>query len=207
MKRILTSLLALTIFSGMVACAKTPDEPKAAVENAIKAAQEIDDQIMSDVTSAIKSSDYALTDWDKDDEARAKEILELLESHLSYTVGDSTVNSDKGTAIVTVTITNVDMGDVMTRFLRDAGHYALENATAAPEARPSREEMELEYFNLFKSVLTADDLKTITVDVNVPLVLRDGEWVIQDDREIVEAIFGSIYNYFDRWEDRFDDII
>lgn len=209
MKRILTSLLALTIFSSMVACAKTPpDDPKKTVENAIASSQEIEQEILDDVVATIQNSDSALVDWDKDDEARVKELIALLRSHLSYTVGDSTVNEKDGTAIVTVNITNVDMGEVMKRFTREAANRALQNALSGSNTHPSKDEMEVEYFNLFKTILDADDLKTVTVTAKVPLELRDGEWVIQDDREIVKAILGDLYKYYQHWEDRFaNDII
>ena len=118
-----------------------------------------------------------------DDEAESDKIAKALVKNFSYKIGKQSI--DETTATVHVKITNTDMGQIMS-----------DTAAKANDAVKNGEEFNAQEWMLDQ--MTAEDAPKTTIECDIPYVLRNGNWEIDETGDIqplVNAVSGGLYYY------------
>ncbi len=130
-------------------------------------------EVSTDSAETEKFTEYMASVFDK---------LEY-EIVLSEQVDDSTVN-------VTAKITMIDMKPVLTDFFMEALKFAFANALADPQ--PTQEEINKKTEEMFVTAVTKPDLATVTNEVVIRVVNSEGEWKVEADDALTDAMFGGL---------------
>ncbi len=200
MKKVLSSILALAMMLSLVACGKQAT-PESIIDETLKSIQSLDRDSILELYNLEEDVDGLLADEDVD---QVMEIMELLLSKMTYTMGESTVDEENGTAVVSVTITNTDMSDVIERFMNAALEYGLKYAFLPADQQPSDEEVNEALYAKLKELLASPDNKTVTITVDVPMALEDGEWVVTDEILFSDAVYGGLLTAIEEMNAKLD---
>lgn len=188
MKKEISILLVLTFIFALTACAPAREKASDAVEKAITAIKEQDSESIEKYFG-IENPDDTLNE---DEFFAEEEYFGLFVKNLSYEILESNENGD--TATVKVSITNLDMGKVISAYISELFNIVIEYAFVPEEEQPTDEEMEKLYVEKFASVMESD-IPTVTKTVDVTLTYSDGCWRIGDSKEFIDALLGGIVSY------------
>ena len=170
MKKLLVMLLALIMCFGMAACGQKDspsDALKADMENAKSGAEDL----MGDLDDSLG------------EEAGQAFIDKMLD--FDYKLGEESVAGD--TATVETTITTYPFGDIFSQVLTDYITEAFSNLDMTEE-----EGQQLMASLMTEALDKAEKSYETTVTVN--LAKEDGQWVVQEDDALANALTGGIYD-------------
>lgn len=180
MKKIVSLVMAFAMFVGMTGCG-AKETPETAVKNALdaikafdseKAAKYMDyDALMKDVETGTQSEN-----------AKEDEAVKLVFKNLTYDIKSSTVDGD--TATVKTEITNADMSSVITEMVTQV--FALATTVTNPD------ELGDKGAKIFEDLLNSADVKKTTKTVDIKLTKVDGNWRIDTDEDMMNAILGGL---------------
>ena len=97
---------------------------------------------------------------------------------------------DGNTVVVKTEITAVDMKPVLTEFFGMAIQYAFSKALASSQS--SEEETNKKMMEMFTECVTKDDLAMVTNEVDIKVVKTEGEWKIESDDALSDALLGGL---------------
>ena len=164
MKKLLVMLLALIMCFGMAACGQ-----KGSPSDALKA----------DMENAKSGAE----DLSLGEEAGQAFIDKMLD--FDYKLGEESVDGD--TATVETTITTYPFGDIFSQVLTDYITEAFSNLDMTEE-----EGQQLMASLMTEALDKAEKSYETTVTVN--LAKEDGQWVVQEDDALANALTGGIYD-------------
>ena len=104
---------------------------------------------------------------------------------LSY--DDVSEEIEDGFAYVTLTISAVDFATVMDRVMSDAFHLVFENITV--------NDLTDRISDMFMEQMTADYAYTIKQEIVISLEIYDGQWMINMDEALVDAVTGGLLSF------------
>lgn len=187
MKRVLSAILAVALMLSIAACGKRP-APDKVIDETLEALQTLDRDTILEIYN-LSGEAEPLSDEELNE---VMAVLELLLGNMSYTMGETVVDEKAGTATVNVSITNTDMSDLLARYMTAALEYAFKYAFLPAEQQPTDEEVTQAMYDMLKEMIASPDNKTVTITVDVPMVLENDEWVVQDSLLFSDAIFGGM---------------
>lgn len=188
-KIILLFISALLVFT-LVACS-SKETPKEVVEKGISAIKNLD---LIQIQKYFNAED--ITDendvFGEDFDIENAEIFALMTKNISYEI----INEDTGdkSATVEAKITNINMAIIMREFITQALILAFEQMG---ETEVDEEEMQKQMEDLLIDLLSKEDNEMITTEVNIKLNEVDGEWKIDLNDELVNALFGGLSSVVD----------
>lgn len=184
MKKILSLLMAVTLTLSLAACSSAPS-PEDAVTNGLEALKALDGP---NIEKYFKDTDI-IGELD----AMAGEDMEttkLFLSQLSYKVISSKV--EKETATVSIEATNLDMSKIFAAYMEEAMGSMLQYSLTPEAERPSEEEMQKEFTAILTRLLADPASEKITTAVDVKLSLVDGQWKMEADPALGNAVLGGL---------------
>lgn len=125
MKKIITILLMIFLFTGCEIGTDMSNTPTKRVEEYLDGYQALDDNILNDLDSLITDLDYTVEQKDS-----YRELMKNHYQNLKYEIKDETINGDKAT--VTAEIEVIDYSDVLKEelnqdsYLDEEGNYNAE---------------------------------------------------------------------------------
>ncbi len=125
----------------------------------------------------------------EDDSKDTKMFMRHLFDRLQYEIVSSE-KVDGENVDVTVKITAVDMKPVLAEYLAEALKYSFSVAFKDPQ--PTDEEMAEKMEDIFMKCATKEDLKTVTNEVVVRVKKTDGQWRVESEAALADALFGGL---------------
>lgn len=116
------------------------------------------------------------------------EMIKLYYKNLDVKV--TKVNKAKDTAVVTVEISNKDLGKILSNYMKKAQELALQKVTS----KSSVESMEKELEEYFKSLFEGDAIETISNSIDVVLTKQDGKWKVIVDDTLRDTLLPGLYS-------------
>lgn len=177
MKRTIAVILAIVMCFSLIGCSKTPKPEKsvAAFMNALKA---LDAEEMSKYTSLDADSFSNIKDDTFD--------LTLLTRKIEYKINSCKIDGE--TAKAELTVSNVDMKEVMKKFASELLSFYV-SGNQIPEGE------EYETFNTMISDIIDSDIKRFAKDITLDLSLKDGAWQIDNPKELLDPALGGLLSY------------
>ena len=191
MKKYLSLLLALVLVLSLTACGKIgPDEQLSAE---IDAVIEFDPEA-EEVSEAVEELIDEL-DVEDMDEAKAVELVQALVANLSYTI-DNVVDNGDGTAVVTLTATNVDMGKLMPVYTTAVMDKGIELSITAEEM-PSDAEIATMTIDMLIAHLQDSQFGTMSLTEDIAMTWDDEEelWTIDDEDLLADTVYGGMISW------------
>ena len=191
MKKYLSLLLALVLVLSLTACGQPgPDEQLSAE---IDAAMNLDPE-SPDFSEAIGELMDEL-DMEVIDEAKALDLVHALGANLSYTVGEVTENDD-GTALVSLSATNVDMAQLLPEYLTAVMDSAFGQGFEGGEI-PTNEQLADISMGLLIEQLQSPDYGTVTLEAQIPMHWDDEAelWVVDDEEQLADTLYGGMLTW------------
>lgn len=190
MKKIkfISVLVMLSILFSLSACNKR-ETPEAAMEKAMQAILEMDEATMAYYFNNTDTIMNLENTGDTLDETES-EYFQLFMKHFRYEIISTEEKDD--TAVVTIEITNADMGSVLASILQQAFSELLSYAFLPEEQQLSDEEMDALYLQYFTNALNAEDLATVTNTVSVHMNYVEDHWKIEASEEFGDALLGGL---------------
>ncbi len=100
------------------------------------------------------------------------------------------VNKAKDTAVVTVEITNKDLGKILSNYMKKAQELALQKVTN----KSSVDSMEKELEEYFKSLFEGETIETISTTIDVVLTKQEGKWKVVVDDILRDSLLPGLYS-------------
>ena len=131
MKKLISVLLCAVMLLSLAACGR--ESAESFVEKAIKSVKDLDLEAMNSYwgDDAVDVTDDVL---ESESDAEALEVLKLITDKMTYEIIDSQEDEKAGTATVTVSFTNINMGVVLSTLLSEMFTELL-NYAFLPEER------------------------------------------------------------------------
>ena len=186
MKKLISVLLCAVMLLSLAACGR--ESAESVVEKAIKSVKDLDLEAMNSYWSddAIDVTDDVL---ESESDAEALEVLKLITDKMTYEIIDSQEDEKAGTATVTVSFTNINMGVVLSTLLSE---MFTELLFLPEEEQPTEEEINSMVMEKLKTLATAEDAEMTTMEVDIHLDLVDDQWKISNSETAVDAMFGGM---------------
>lgn len=186
MKRHLTIILSIILILSVLlcGCSKNADVKAAekAVDDMFTAFVELDFETASKYIDISKSLDLDLTDGNLSEEY--KKLMQAMFKNLSYDIVSSKAVDDK-TVKVTVDITNTDMVPIIKEFSSSLMMYAYTSGIM------DTEETTKTVIDILVDCLSADDLDTVTNQVEIVVENKDGNWQVKSSDTLTNALLGG----------------
>ena len=186
MKKYLSILLCIAILLSLCACGSARPSAQSVVEDAL------DTAINEPKTDfwGIDAQDDVLTAMDTSfiDEVICAKFVE----RASYEILSAEENAEGGTAVVTVSVTNLPLGDLIVESTVQLFLY-MAQFISTPEAYPTEEEAMLKYYEIITDLLEQPDRSTVTTTVEVQLKWVEDAWVIENEYELGNALYGGLF--------------
>ncbi|MFW6029282.1 MAG: DUF5105 domain-containing protein [Halanaerobiales bacterium] len=180
MKKHLIATVLVAVLILMVGCS-----PEVSPEDTVREALE---ELKNNNIEEFKK--YILDSDDFDDE-EIDDSLKLLVKNLEIEINGSSIDGDSAT--VNANITNTNFTIVMEEFLTKAMSLAMENAFS--EEPISEDEMEAMAEEMLFEILERNDIETVTTEADISLEKENGDWKIEYDEEIQNALFFGISDF------------
>ena len=186
MKKLISVLLCAVMLLSLAACGR--ESAESVVEKAIKSVKDLDLEAMNSYwgDDAIDVTDDVL---ESESDAEALEVLKLITDKMTYEIIDSQEDEKAGTATVTVSFTNINMGVVLSTLLSE---MFTELLFLPEEEQPTEEEINSMVMEKLKTLATAEDAEMTTMEVDIHLDLVDDQWKISNSETAVDAMFGGM---------------
>ncbi|WP_066506172.1 DUF4878 domain-containing protein [Abyssisolibacter fermentans] len=129
---------------------------------------------------------------DEDEDKEKTEIIIKAMSKIKFEIKDEEINDDNAVVKVNLDIPNI--GNVMLEVMQEAMVAAFSQA-ADDTSEKSQEEITAD---IEKSMIEKlqGDIETISKDLEVKLVQKDGKWLIEADNDIANAVAGNMLEAF-----------
>jgi|SRR5690554_4070276 len=194
MKKIIVIFFSVVLLFSVASCS-SKENPEEVVANGLTAIKNLD---LIKMQKYIDSDDIAeeediLGDGFEDQDV---EYVELLVKNLEYEIISS--NIDDENAVVETKITNIDMNIVMEEYISQAFILAMSNIG---EEEVDEKEMQKEMEELFIELLSDEDVEMTTIDVDITLNDVDGQWKIDLNNQLINAIFGGFMDVVEELEE------
>lgn len=194
MKKIFLILISTLLVFTLASCS-SKETPKEVVEKGITAIKDlnlIQIQKYFDTDEISDENDIFGQDFDVEN----LEIFRLMTKNLTYEIIDA--NTDDKVATVKAKITNFNMTIIMREFISKALILAFEQIG---EAEVDDEAMQEKMEDLLIELLSKEDNEMITTEVDIKLNEVEGEWKIDLNDDLVNALFGGLSSVVDEFQD------
>ncbi len=173
--------IAFLMVLTLMACGGTSSDngPKTVVKDFFQALKDGD---VKTASSYLVESDDTLGD------EKQEEMLKTLFENLTYEIQSSDVKED--TAVIKTKITTVDLGIVFQDILAEVMTKALEMAGNDEES--SQQEIEQLFVDLLNEKTKDPDVEKVTNEVEIKLVKKENQWLIEGDDAFINAITGNL---------------
>ena len=119
------------------------------------------------------------------------ELYAALYSRFEYEMGDVSVDGD--TATVTLSVTNVDVGEALSNFERYAMEWMYSEEALEIVMTQGEDAYVAAGMRLLVDALSDEGLGTVTEDVSIELRRdSDGSWRLADEDEAARALLGGV---------------
>ncbi len=189
MKKLISVLLCAVMLLSLAACGR--ESAESVVEKAIKSVKDLDLEAMNSYWGD-DASDVTDDVLESESDAEALEVLKLITDKMTYEIIDSQEDEKAGTATVTVSFTNINMGVVLSTLLSEMFTELLNYAFLPEEEQPTEEEINSMVMEKLKTLATAEDAEMTTMEVDIHLDLVDDQWKISNSETAVDAMFGGM---------------
>ena len=186
MKKLISVLLCAVMLLSLAACGR--ESAESVVEKAIKSVKDLDLEAMNSYWGD-DASDVTDDVLESESDAEALEVLKLITDKMTYEIIDSQEDEKAGTATVTVSFTNINMGVVLSTLLSE---MFTELLFLPEEEQPTEEEINSMVMEKLKTLATAEDAEMTTMEVDIHLDLVDDQWKISNSETAVDAMFGGM---------------
>lgn len=122
------------------------------------------------------------------------ETLKLLVKNMEYEIISSEINEDEATVVTK--LTNIDMASIMQEYIAQAFVLAMSNI-GEDENIVDEAQMQAKMEKMFTDLLARDGNEMVTNTVNIDLIKVDGEWEIEFDEVLANAVFGGLMSAVD----------
>ncbi|MGL5255791.1 MAG: hypothetical protein ACRC76_02045, partial [Proteocatella sp.] len=136
-------------------------------------------------------------------DSEAEGIFKLIFSKLSHTI-ISAEEADENTIVVKTEVTTIDMALVFQEWMQESMKMAFDGAFSAEAL--SEEEYNAKVEEKLVEILKKEDIKTVTKTVDIKYVKTDGNWEIQTDDQLVDALLGGLLTFMDSFAAGLEDI-
>lgn len=120
-------------------------------------------------------------------------------SKLTYSV-NSVEKTDSSNVKINATVSNVNMGNVISNAIGEIFTLALSNAFAPEEEQMSDEQMQNKMAELIAEGINAEDAEIVSKTVDVNVIKTDDGWKIDADEEVVDAVTGGLLTVAENME-------
>ena len=169
MKKAISIVTALLMLMLACACSSTPT-PEEVVTNAIEAVKNVDSAKTSEYWGG-EADEEPMTDEDM-------EMMKLFFQNMTYVINGSEISDDKAT--VDVTISNIDMQQVMSDTITDMMTELISLMMTDEGADMTEEEQTKLFTDTFVENIGSGEYEMISQDVTINLTLVDGNWIIDE---------------------------
>jgi hypothetical protein len=190
MKKIILLFISTLLVFTLVACS-SKETPKEVVEKGITAIKNLDLIQIQKYFNAEEITDENDV-FGQDFDVENAEIFALMTKNLTYEI--ISVDTSDNVATVEAKVTNINMAVIMREFFTQALILAFEQIG---ETEVDEEEMQKQMEDLLIELLSKEDNEMITTDVDIKLNEVDGEWKIDLNEELVNALFGGLSSVVD----------
>lgn len=176
MKKVFALFVACLLALNLSGCVGGGESAQKAVENTLKALKNADVKTVSKYLSYDDLLESDLIDTD------SEAVVKILFEHLSYKIIKAEEKEDS--AVVTAEITNVDMAKVFPELF----------SQMLVSAFSGKEITEEETITIFGELIQKFKDQTVTVQVDIHLTKKDGQWKIEAGDSFQDAILGGMYS-------------
>lgn len=198
MKKLLSLFLTCGLVLTLGACSNSP-KPQDTVKNFLNSykTQKFDelDNFFDAPTEFSDEIDFSGEFEGTDKEAQTIILKKLTD--IDYKIDNETVNNDKATVKVTITANN--FGEKFMEGIQEAFTLAF---TLAMDENITEEEVNQKVTEaMIKPIKECE--KTVTETVEIPLVQKDGKWLISTEinEDLLNALTGGILDIAEQFED------
>lgn len=194
MKKILLILISAILVFTLASCS-SKETPKEVVEKGITAFKDlnlIQIQKYFDTEEISDENDLFGQDFDVEN----LEIFRLMTKNISYEIIN--VDNDDKVATVKAKITNFNMTIIMGEFITKALALAFGQIG---NTEVDEEEMQKQMEDILIELLSEEDNEMITTEVDIKLYDVEGEWKIDLNDDLLNALFGGLSNVVDEFQD------
>lgn len=194
MKKIIVLFLSVLLLFAIASCS-SKETPEEVVDNGLTAIINLDLITMQKYFDSedISEEDDIFGDGFEDQNI---ENVELLVKNLEFEIISSSIDDDE--AIVETKITNINMSIVMEEYITQAFILAM---SSIGEEEVDEDAMQKEMEELFTELLSEEDVEMITIDVDIKLNDVDGNWKIDLNDELINALFGGFMDVVEQLEE------
>ena len=198
MKKLTAIILTLAMVLSFAGCGEI-QKAESAVNGMLTALMNFEFEEMQKYVSA---DGEPLFDSDEDIES-SRALAEALFADLNYEI-ISSEKVDDSTVVVKTKITTTDMKPVLGEFFAKWMEFAFENALSS--APISDEEMEAKAMEMFAECLSAEELETVTNQVDIKVAENEnGEWKIEMDDNLTGALMGGLTEAIEELQESMGD--
>ncbi len=176
-KSLLALILALILVFALAGCDSQKKKAENAVEGLMKAFQEGDIETISEY---LGEEAPEFTEQEED-------LVKAWFGNLEYKI-ISSEKEDDDTVIVTTEITAVDMEAVLQEYMQKV----MEAATSGKYDSFTEEEMTEEFMKMLEECFTAEDIKTVTTEVDLTVQKDGSDWVVNSSEDLEKAFIGGV---------------
>lgn len=198
MKRTLSFALCLVMLLSLCACGLKRPSAQSVVEDTINSIISPE----AEFCGFYGTDNYGVVsdesnETDSTEDGLSNETYQKMIQNISYTVISASEDEEAGTAVVTVEITNINLGDVMITAIGEVFNYMLEFIFMPEDQQPSDEETSAILMASIEKSLDDPNVATITTTVDVSLKLVEDLWVIDNNYELGDALYGKLLSSMD----------
>ena len=186
MKKSIALFLALLLIFSLTACSSAAKTPEDAIEKALTTLQKGD---------LAKFSLY-IADGNAGSAQTVEKFLPTILSYLTYEIASVDVDGDK--AIATVSITNKDLALTGSQLFAAILNKSAEYARLPANEHPTSETWDSIYQDFLKRLLATEKITVSTTEIEVDLIMQDGQWKIQGTEDFLNKILGGCQTYFEK---------
>ena len=170
-------ILLLVVLAIVTALLLLPATPEKTVEGMLNSLKNADFESVNKYVNydEIVNASEMLQNTEMDEEAQS-----LLFNKLAWKI--SNISKEENTASVEVEITNKDFNQIISNYTQEALRIAFSGESFTQE----------EQNNKLKEQLKNEEIGTKTVTTTIQLVKQDGEWKVQADESLVNALLPGL---------------
>lgn len=184
MKKLLCLLLSLVLIISVVGCSGS--NPKSTVSSYLDSfINGNPEEAYKFVKDSVDSSDEKLIN---NDDSEFNSAMKKAYEKITYKIVNSTI--DGNTAQVETEITAPDLKIIMMEIIQQAMPLAFASAFSENSDNDSMDEL---MNTILIDKLKSEDLPMVTNTVKINLVKENGEWLIEMDDNLVNALTGNLY--------------
>ena len=193
MKRFISLFTCIAMLFMLCACGPSRPSAESVVEDTINLV------INYDTTQGVEfyGDDNTSEDGASTTDGLSIETYAKFVQNISYNIISSEEDESNGSAVVTVEITNIDLATVMGNTILDLFNYLMTFVFLPESAQPTDEQQAQKMEEILNSYLDEPNLDKSTKTVTVNLSLIEDAWVINNEYELGDALYGGMLSYLD----------